>query len=74
MSQPIEIDEDGLPKFKYTYGKDIEGRVSGWGVEARDALKELGNYSKFLIQLIRMVDLETGEVHKGEHMQVVDFF
>jgi len=21
-----------------------------------------------------MVDLETGEVHKGEHMQVVDFF
>ena len=69
LKQPFE---NGTTK--YYYGKDIEGRVQGWGVEARDALKELGNYSKLLISLIKIVDPETKKVIENEEMRPVDYF
>jgi len=53
---PIYIDEDKQPHYKYRFGKDTENRVHGWQIDVRDALKEMGNFSKFLISSIPIDD------------------
>jgi|GEM_PF-1686028 len=52
----VEVDADGEISYKYYFGKDTENRVQGWEVDVRDALREMGNFSKFLIQLIPIKD------------------
>jgi len=74
MDSPMEYDENGILKYKYTFGKDTEGRVHGWGTEARDALKEMGNYSKLLISMIKLVDPETHKIKEDGELKVVDYF
>ena len=56
LDQPINVDSDGLETYKYKFGKDTENRVHGWQVDVRDALKEMGNFSKFLISSIPIDD------------------
>ena len=53
---PIEVDSDGATHYKYRFGKDTENRVHGWQIDVRDALKEMGNFSKFLISSIPIDD------------------
>ena len=53
---PIYIDKDGKYHYKYHFGKDTENRVHGWQIDVRDALKEMGNFSKFLISSIPIDD------------------
>ena len=53
---PIETDEEGNVTYKYRFGKDTENRVHGWQIDVRDALKEMGNFSKFLISSIPIDD------------------
>ena len=53
---PIRIDKDNIPHYKYRFGKDTENRVHGWEVDVRDAIKEMGNFSKFLISSIPIDD------------------
>lgn len=58
----IEV-EDGETIYKYHFGKDTENRVQGWEVDVRDALREMGNFSKFLIQLIPIKDTKLTPVN-----------
>ena len=53
---PIEVDSEGVTHYKYRFGKDTENRVHGWQIDVRDALKEMGNFSKFLISSIPIDD------------------
>jgi hypothetical protein len=53
---PIEKDSEGVVHYKYSFGKDTENRVHGWQIDVRDALKEMGNFSKFLISSIPIDD------------------
>ena len=56
QDNPIEVDADGKTSYKYRFGKDTENRVHGWQIDVRDALKEMGNFSKFLISSIPIDD------------------
>jgi hypothetical protein len=53
---PIKVDSEGVTYYKYRFGKDTENRVHGWQIDVRDALKEMGNFSKFLISSIPIDD------------------
>jgi hypothetical protein len=53
---PVRIDKDNIPHYKYRFGKDTENRVHGWEIDVRDAIKEMGNFSKFLISSIPIDD------------------
>ena len=58
----VEVNDKEI-SYKYRFGKDTENRVQGWEVDVRDALREMGNFSKFLIQLIPLRDTKLTPVN-----------
>ena len=66
MDQIIMDNEDGTWSYKYSFG-DTNQMVHGWWSEVRDATKELGSFSRFLIENIPLRGTTS-------YMSIIDYF
>jgi len=72
MDTPIEVDEYGKNKYKYSFVSGNINAVKTWGVEERNALSEMSKFSKVLIESIPLYDFNS-KVQSYGYMQVKDF-
>lgn len=66
QDQVIIINPDQSVSYKYNFGETGQ-MVHGWQTEVRDAVKELGTFSKFLIENIPLKN-------SNSYMTVIDYY
>ncbi len=66
MDQIILDNGDGTWSYKYSFG-DTNQMAHGWWTEVRDATKELGSFSRFLIENIPLRG-------STSYMSIIDYF
>ena len=66
MDQIILDNGDGTWSYKYSFG-DTNQMAHGWQTEVRDATKELGSFSRFLIENIPLRN-------STSYMSIIDYF
>ena len=66
MDQIIVDNGDGTWEFKYSFGETNQ-MAHGWQTEVRDATKELGSFSRFLIENIPLRN-------STQYMSIIDYF
>ena len=65
--QIIIRNPDGTYEYKYQYGAS-NNMSKGWGIEVKDGLKELGSFSKLIIENIPLKD------SSNQYLSTIDYF